>query len=121
MQDLAHYFGNDISISATGDLLSVDGPIKTQQRLLRRLLTNPGELIFHPDYGAGLGQWVGRTIDLPAITALIRGQIFLESSVQQHPEPAITINLISNGLACSIKYVDADSGQTQALTFNVTQ
>lgn len=67
MQDLAHYFGNDLSVSAAGDLLAVDGDTKTQQRILRRLLTNPGDMMFHPDYGAGLGQWVGKLFDEQAL------------------------------------------------------
>lgn len=119
MQDLAHYFGNDISVSATGDLLGIDGSVKTQQRLLRRLLTNPGDLLFHPDYGAGLGKWVGKTLDVAAVTALVRGQVLMESAVQQQPEPVVAVTEIANGLACSVKYVDALSGQTQVLSFEV--
>ena len=46
MNDLAHFYGNDINTSPTGDLMPIDGTGKGQQRILRRLLTNPGDLIF---------------------------------------------------------------------------
>jgi len=121
MHDLGHYFGGDISPSATGDLLSVDGTAKGQQRILRRLLTNPGDLLFHPDYGAGLPQWIGKTLDVPAITAVIRGQMFQEDAVAHDPEPVITISPIADGIFCRIQYVDSTTGQSQIMSFNVSK
>ena len=83
--------GGDVASSVTGDLLPVDGTIKGQQRILRRLLTNPGDYIWHPTYGAGLGAKVGDNTDIPAITALIRAQIRLESVVSQNPPPTVRV------------------------------
>lgn len=53
MYDLFHYVGTDLSVSPSGDLLSVTGTERRKQKILRRLITNPGELVFHPEYGAG--------------------------------------------------------------------
>ena len=49
LADLNHYIGGDLSASNTGDLSSAPGLLRSQQRILRRLLTNPGDYIFHPD------------------------------------------------------------------------
>ena len=54
MPDINHLWGNDLAFSATGDLATADVPTLTQQRVLRRLLTNPGDYIWELDYGAGL-------------------------------------------------------------------
>jgi hypothetical protein len=130
MNDLAQFFGNDLSISPTGDLAPVSGITRGQQRILRRLLTNPAtvaqdgtttqaDYIWHPEYGAGLPQWIGRTVDIQKITAIIRGQILLEDSVAKKPAPMITVTPIANGLTCYIKYTDAQSNTPQSLSFNV--
>ncbi len=131
MSDLFHYIGNDLSLSATGDFLKVDGTVQGQQRVLRRLLTNPatfdsngnvivpGDYIFHPNYGAGLPRMVGNTVDIKKITAVIRGQIFLEKCVSRNPEPVITVTAITGGVSVYIHYNDAITGKPVALSFNV--
>lgn len=124
LSDLYHYIGGDLSATASGDALPVDTTERGQQRILRRLLTNPGDYIFHPDYGAGLPQWIGRNADLGELRALIRGQIMLEDAVAKTPEPTITVvpvpNSAGGGFAVSIAYVDAATGKPAALSFNVT-
>lgn len=121
MKDIYHYFGNDLLVSATGDLQTVDGAVMGQQRILRRLLTNPGAYIWHPEYGAGLPAYVGALIDLPKIRALIRGQMLLESCVSKNPEPVIDLQVIPEGLSAQIQYVDAVTKTAQVLSFSVTQ
>lgn len=121
--DIYHYFGGDIGTNANGDLQSVDTTIKGQQRILRRLLTNPGDYIWHLDYGAGLPRYVGQTLSagkFHEIKGLIKKQIFLEQAVAQNPEPVITLQTIPNGLYCSIQYTDAQTKTLQLLSFNVT-
>src|SRR5581483_995049 len=54
LNDVFHYWGNDVSLSNTQDLLLVSGTVMGQQRVLRRLLTNPGDYLFDPNYGGGL-------------------------------------------------------------------
>lgn len=121
MKDLHHYIGSDIASSATGDLQSASGTERGQQRILRRLLTNPGEYIFHPEYGAGLPAKVGETLDIPQIRALIRGQMLLEESVARTPEPEIIVTAIQGGISCLIRYVDAQSKTPAVLSFNVNK
>lgn len=120
MNDLYHYFGGDLNPSATGDFQTASGPERTKQRILRRLLTNPGDYIWHPEYGAGLPRYVGSVINVRQMKALVRGQVLLEDSVAKSPEPVIDVQAIQGGMTVSIQYTDKDYGP-QALSFNVTQ
>lgn len=123
MADIAHQWGQDLSISPTGDLGTVDGALLGQQRILRRLLTNPGDYIWQLDYGAGLARFIGQPASVLQIQAVIRSQIFKEPAVAQSPEPTITVDASSASanaaVYVSIQYVDAPSGQTQTLSFSV--
>lgn len=121
--DVYHYFGNDIATSATGDLQVVDGTLKSQQRILRRLLTNPGTYIYHPNYGAGLPRYIGQaltTAKYQEIKGVIISQIFLEPSVSKNPAPVITLSSNQTTLFCSIKYTDANTLLPEILSFQVT-
>ncbi len=121
MQDVSLLWGQDFTASATGDLGLAAGTALGQQRVLRRLLTNPGDYIWQPDYGAGLGQFVGQTANVSMIQAVIRSQILLESTVAQTPEPVIAVASSNNGsVYVDLRYVDADTGSTQILSFSVT-
>jgi hypothetical protein len=100
MDDLYHYYGSDLDVSATGDLQSVSGVDRSQQRVLRRLLTNPGEYLAHPEYGAGLPKMVGEVTDVPKIKALIIGQMLLEPSVSKMPAPIVDVQAIAGGISC---------------------
>lgn len=132
MSDLAHWYGNDLSVSATGDLLMVDGTTKGQQRVLRRLLTTAtqknqdgtmtiADYIWHVLYGAGVPLYVGRTFDASKIKSIIKSQIFDESVVSKNPAPVITAKPIPNGVNVTIQYVDSLTKQTQILNFDVNQ
>ena len=133
MADLAHYWGNDLSISANGDLLTtLSATVEGQQRVLRRLLTNAfvtqpdgsqtlADYIFHPTYGAGVPRQVGQTLNIPAVKAAIRAQIFQEAAVARSPEPSITVVPITNGVNCIIKYVDSVTRQNVTLNFDASQ
>jgi hypothetical protein len=121
MADIAHQWGSDLAFGPTGDLAVVVGPALGQQRVLRRLLTNLLDYIWQPAYGAGLAGFIGNALQ---IRATIRSQIFKEAAVAQNPEPTIGVTLCPGGAAgdvyVHILYVDAQTGQTQVLTFSVS-
>jgi phage baseplate assembly protein W len=120
MSDLSHLWGNDLAVGTTGDVAVANGTALTQQRLLRRLLTNPGDYIWQPKYGAGLPQFVGTPAAPTAIQAVIRGQLSLEASIAQTPEPVIDVQASQTGTVyVQIRYVDNTNGSTQLLTFSV--
>ncbi|WP_028534226.1 hypothetical protein [Paludibacterium yongneupense] len=120
MIDLYHYVGSDLSKSPSGDLKPVTGLERGKQRVLRRLMTNPGDYIFHPDYGAGLGRKVGDIVNVKEWKALILGQMLLESCVAADPEPTVDVKVIEGGASVFIQYTDSGTGETAALSFDVT-
>jgi phage baseplate assembly protein W len=114
MAELWHQFGSDLSLSATGDLLTASGSEQTRQRILRRLLTNPGDYIWHPDYGAGLGRFIGQPGRVKQIQGVIRAQVLQEPTVARTPPPTITVTAGQNGTyTASIEYTDAATGIRQ--------
>lgn len=120
MADVGHFFSGDLQVSATGDLLAVDSLMESQQRVLRRLLTNQPDYLWQPSYGAGLPARIGSPYDENETAALIRSQMFMEQSVVQNPAPVITSSELPNGIAVAISYLEADSGQSATLSFDVT-
>ncbi len=120
MADLFLLFGGDLGIGPTGDLAIADAQTLTQQRVLRRLLTNQGDYIWQLTYGAGLGQFVGRPGAPDLISGVIRTQMQLESQVIQSPAPGVFTSVVDDGtVMTSVNYVDAATGQTALLSFSV--
>ena len=116
MSDISHQFGADLSVGPTGDIATITGSALGQQRVLRRLLTNPGDYLWQLGYGAGLAQFVGQPGDAMRIGAVIRSQIFRETTVARTPEP--TIDVAANGsgsYSVQITYSDAMTNQRQLL------
>ena len=119
--DIGMTWAGDLTISPTGDLATVTGPALGTDRVLRRLLTNPGDYIWNPEYGAGLAQYVGLPVNPAGIRALILSQMQLETAVAQVPEPVIAVHSdVSGRLYAQIRYVDAETASSTALTVNVT-
>ncbi len=120
MQDAALLWGQDIGANSVGDIALASGTVLGQQRVLRRLLTNPGDYVWDTAYGAGLAQFVGTPCNVASIRATIRSQIFKEVCVARLPEPVIDVTSASNGsVYVQIRYVDSASGTTQLLSFSV--
>ncbi|HQU04795.1 MAG TPA: hypothetical protein PLT25_08760 [Acidocella sp.] len=121
MADVSHFFGNDLVLSSTGDLLTVADPDLTIQRIMRRILTAPGGYIWNPAYGCGLPSQIGQPTNLMAVQNAIRAQIFQESTVSPTPPPVVTLTGNPDGtFIANIVYTDATSGQSQTLTVPVS-
>ena len=121
--DLYQYYGNDLTVSNTGDIAVIDGITLSQQRILRRLLTPPGTYIFDVAYGAGLQAYIGLPLDIVLynqIQAVINAQMLLETSVATNPAPVITLSANQTILFADIQYTDAPSGTLQTLSFSVS-
>jgi hypothetical protein len=120
MVDLALQFGGDLAVGPTGDLALADTTLLTQQRVLRRLLTNPGDYIWQLSYGAGLGQFVGQPAAPAAISGVARAQLLQEAAVASSPPPAVTAVAGSDGtVTATVTYADAATGQASTLSFSV--
>lgn len=122
MTDLFHQWGSDLTLGPTGDLATVSSSVLGQQRVLRRLLTSPGDYIWQLDYGAGLGRFVGSPASPLHVRAVVRSQIFKEAAVARSPAPIIEVDLLSAGgnagVYVHLRYSDTDSGRTQPLSLS---
>jgi hypothetical protein len=115
MSDLSHTFDGDLGVGPGGDLALSSGSILGQQRVLRRLLTNPQDYIWHLAYGAGLPGLIGTPTATGTIRGLVRSQIFRESAVARVPAPDIAVQSADSLVSLQISYSDATAASTQTL------
>ncbi len=123
LADLYHWWNSDLVSTNSGDLQTVDGSVRGQQRIVRRLMTNPGGYLWHPEYGGGLASYLGSPIDVGKVTAAIRAQLLLEDAVDQSVPPVIVLTQSANDLTAfnvSISYNDATTQKPVVLAFNVS-
>jgi hypothetical protein len=119
--DLFHWIGNDLAITPTGDIATVDDLLKGQQRVVRRLLTYPGDMVFDAEYGAGLPLYVGELLHADVIEAVTRYQIAHESQVARDPQAQVIVTPVFGGVQERIIYTDADSGNPVTLSFDINE
>ena len=120
MSDLDSGWAGDLSSSAAGDVVTVSLPTLGTERVVRRLLTNPGAYVWHPEYGAGLARFVGQPIDVASIQATVRSQMLLEPAVASQPEPVVIVQADPGGtLFVQVRYADADTLTAQSLNIQV--
>lgn len=115
-----HWYGLDIQFSAAGDDASASAILEINQLIVRELMTNPGDYIFAPEYGAGLGQYIGKALSsdkLSTLTAIITAIVLKQPAVQKTPGPTITFQSDATGiLSTQILYIYAPSGQPVTVT-----
>ena len=125
MMALAAGWGMDLQTGPTGDIAVLTGRTEIQYRMIRRLLTNPGDYIWHAKYGAGLGGYVGRPFSSQLIESTILYHIQHETLIASAPPPKITTD---NGLDASfstasvtIQYHTRDmpDGNAAVIGFNI--
>jgi phage baseplate assembly protein W len=118
MIDILLNWGGDLGVGNTGDLALVAGSDTTNQRVCRRLLTNPGDYLWQLDYGGGLAQFVGTPAAPSDIESVVRTQLALETAVSASPAPQVSATLAdaANGyVVADITYSDASSGSSVQL------
>ena len=120
MSDVTSAWAGDVESSETGDLVVSGIPELGTERVIRRLLTNPGAYLWQPGYGAGLARFVGQPIDAEAIQALVRSQMLLETAVARVPEPVVIVNSDPGGsLFLQVRYADAITAEARTLSIQV--
>ena len=122
LSDLSHFWGGDLATSSTGDLLLASGLQRSQQRIFRRLNTNPNSYIGQPKYGAGLPQFIGKTASPRKVAAVVSSQMLLEDSVARTPAPAVTVSQSPNlgAITLNANYTDAPSGAPTVLAYTLS-
>ena len=120
--DVDHWVGDDLGLSNSNGIGSVNSITKGQQRILRRILTNPGDYKWHPNYGAGVLKYVGQANGkLDEIKGLIISQAQLEKGVAQLPSPTVEFTVSGDYVTANVEYTDLDSGSRQFLSFTVSR
>ena len=116
MADLSQTWSGDLALTQSGDLTTASGPALGTQRVLRRLLTNPGAYLWHLDFGTGLAAWIGAPAAPAAIATAVRSQLFLDAAVAADPAPVIELQPGPAGaLYLSVRYADAETALPQTL------
>jgi len=95
-------WGADLSVGPSGDINVTIVQANVQQRVVRRLLTNPDDYIWHTNYGAGLGGYVGKPYSPGNIDGAILNQLQLEPLVAATPAPTVQINQSTTGPSATI-------------------
>lgn len=126
--EIYHDYGNDLIVTPTGDLQSVDGITLSNQRIIRRLLTtpisvaNPPDYLQQPTYGAGLPQFIGQP-NTPQtynkIKGLIIAQMYQEETVAQTPAPDIELTGLPKQLIGKISYNYAATNEQVIINFTI--
>jgi hypothetical protein len=115
-------WGGDLETNATGDICVQTVDIELQQRLVRRLLTNPGAYIWHTKYGAGLGQFVGQPYSSGVVRETISDQIRLEPLIATNPAPDVivtqSLDSTFDASSVSVRYQQVSSPTPTLLVLN---
>lgn len=126
MADMFLEWGGDLGVSASGDLKLVSGNRATDQRIVRRLLTNAGDYVWHSTYGGSLAMAVGAPVQARRIEAIIRAQLLMEAAVPVSPVPSVDVRGVdatSGSFVVDIRYGDAgiDGGVAVSVSQDVQQ
>lgn len=119
MGDVSHFWSDDLQLGPDGDLLIADPVTASEQSLLRRFFTAPGEYLWHPDYGAGIQIDIGKPLDIRALKAKFLSQMTLDTSVSKSPPPKVDVKPVPGGASVQISYVVADTGTAVVLSYSI--
>lgn len=119
MSDLTHEFGGDLCLAAHGDLALASESVLGQNRVLRRLLTNPGDYIWQLNYGAGLPSMIGLPVQVDRISGIVRSQIFQEGAVARSPAPTTSVTAAGSVVSLTVTYADAGDLSPQTLGISI--
>lgn len=107
-EDMALGAGSDVSIlgQVGADFSFIDSRAELIQRIIRRLLTTPGEWLPFPRYGAGLRRYVNEPLTSSIafqIKADCLAQIVEEPDVVTLPAPQVNLQRIPDGIVVTIQ------------------
>ena len=111
-EDLFLEWRTDLQVSAQGDLRTANEFTLLKQRIVRRLITFPGEVLFQPDFGVGIGRYIDEPLNEDVYAALKRriiDQVYKEDLVARNPEPEIEISAEYEGISVLLRLWTRDS------------
>lgn len=116
MQDLFHVWNNDFVLGAAGGLATTADSEQCSQKVIRRLLTSPGDDPFNLTYGAGLAAMIGTEVSASTIRGIVYQQMKLETGVDQSQPVSVDVTQRDDGAVfVNVKYVDALTGSSVEL------
>ncbi len=122
--DIGHRWAGDLEVGPTGDLAIASGSLVTKQRIIRRLLTNPGDYIWDSSYGAGLPGFIGGTTSNGRIKAVVHTQVLMEAAVSRMPGPEVAVSTLgAPGLGTfgvTIRYSTVQDGPQDSISIPIT-
>jgi hypothetical protein len=114
-------WGGDLIVAANGDIAASPATDAISEKLIRRLLTNPGDYFWSPTFGGGLGAQVGGVATPEMLQAIIQVQLAQENEVLRYPVPTIEVSRPSpnpNGLFLSnITFQTSSANGVNSLSF----
>lgn len=115
MNDIYLDWGGDLALSDSGDIAVVSGTTFINQRVCRRLLTNPGDYLWSRTYGGGLSMFIGTPLSPYNLKAVISSQLSLEAALPAIPPPQVATRIVNsaNGVVvATVTYADPATNQT---------
>lgn len=120
---IACRWGGDLAVGPSGDISVAPIQAEVQQRLVRRLLTNPGDYVWHTEFGAGLGSYVGEGYSPSLIEGAILNQLQLETLVAATPAPSVQTSLSSTGpfstISVAVQFRVSGQSMPNSVTLNL--
>ena len=102
MMALVAEWGGDLLVSVRGDVAVSPVQTEVQNRIIRRLLTNPGDYVWHTGYGGGLGNYVGSVVSPRTMESNIVYQLKYETFISFSPAPVVDIGESPSGSLSSV-------------------
>lgn len=109
------------------DYALVSGLANLKQAVYHRLITNPGELFAHPNYGCGLEEYVGAPINVQMkgdIARRIKEQLAQEQRIAKVTDIRITtgtVNVPVGTLRIDIGFIPIGGNAEQRLDFAINE
>lgn len=123
--DAFHVYGEDLQLDSNGDVLLVDGDDYISQRIIRRLFTTAQDYFQHPEFGAGIGGFIGlvnnKALQDKFKSTLIEN-LYYDEAVSKDNPPSIMFDFsINNILQCFITYYNLVTNESVELNFTLQQ
>src|SRR5580692_7342227 len=123
-------WGGDLVVADNGDIaLAIDtlaNPIATQQRMLRLILTNPGDDLQYPWYGSGIRESIGAMITpalLSGFKARITQALATDPGIVSNPAPVVSVttdNIASVFIVVSVTLKSGQQLPLPSIVFNLS-
>ncbi len=114
---------SDMTLSSYNDLQLVAGLAKASQAVYLRAITEPGTLLFHPEYGMGLGSLVAEPLTAARqseIQDLVSQQVALEPWCASVTAVDLSLDPATHVLSLVVSFVPVGGFDTLTVSVPIT-